>query len=258
MRLVHANVLGESSKHLVVLHGFLGMGDNWKTLGRKWASQGWQVHLLDQRNHGRSFWSSTFDYTSMVEDLRFYCDQNGLDQITLLGHSMGGKVAMLFACTYPSRIKKLIIADIAPKSYPPHHQSILTALSSLNFSQIESREDAENHLSNYIDEAGIRLFLMKNIYRVTPKQLGLRINIEVLKNAGEAIGEALESLRSYTGPTLFLRGEYSNYIHPEEDIPLIRHFFSNAKLVTIPRAGHWLHAENATDFLRALEEGWLS
>ena len=255
-KLLYANVLGKGNHHLVVLHGFLGMSDNWKTHGRRWAAQGWKVHLLDLRNHGRSFWSPIFDYATMAEDLQAYCSANGLEKITLLGHSMGGKVAMLFACRYPHQVEKLIVADIAPKSYPPHHQAILHALSTLDFSQIDSRAAAEAHLKQAISDSATRQFLLKNIHRKTPQQLGLRINIAVLKNAGEAIGEALPAGHRFEGPTLFMRGERSTYIDPATDAAEINRFFPSAELVTVPAAGHWLHAENPTAFLTALEQWW--
>ena len=122
--LLHSNILGEGIP-FVILHGFLGMGDNWKTLGKEFSEQGYQVHLLDQRNHGKSFHNDTFNYEIMVSDLKHYCESYGLDKIVLLGHSMGGKTAMLFACRYPQLTTKLLVADIAPKYYPPHHQEII-------------------------------------------------------------------------------------------------------------------------------------
>ena len=124
MKQIHALVLGEGSRNLIILHGFLGMGDNWKTHAKQWVAQGWRVHLIDQRNHGRSFWSSSFNYALLAEDIHQYFSDNALESATLLGHSMGGKVAMLFACLYPEKVNQLIVADIAPKTYPSHHQTI--------------------------------------------------------------------------------------------------------------------------------------
>ena len=121
---LHSQILG-SGKPFVILHGFLGMSDNWKTLGLRWSEAGYEVHLLDQRNHGRSFHSNEFSYEVMSEDLKKYCDEHILNEIILLGHSMGGKVAMQFAVTFPEMVTKLIVTDIGPKAYPPHHQDIL-------------------------------------------------------------------------------------------------------------------------------------
>lgn len=255
MDVLHSLIIGEGEKDLLILHGFLGMGDNWKTHAKHWAKQGWRVHLIDQRNHGRSFWSEDFNYDFMAEDLLHYFDAHKLAKVTLLGHSMGGKVAMQFACAYPEKVTQLIVADIAPKAYPPHHQQILNGLAALDFSQISSRKEADQTLSNYVKEAGTRQFLLKNIYRVTPTQLGLRINIAVLKNASDQIGTSLSQEMQYPGKTLFLKGEHSGYIETGDEL-LLRHHFPQNTLVTIEKAGHWLHAENPIAFGQAIANWW--
>lgn len=255
MDVLHSLIIGEGEKDLLILHGFLGMGDNWKTHAKHWATKGWRVHLIDQRNHGRSFWSDDFNYDFMAEDLLKYFDAHKIAEATLLGHSMGGKVAMQFACTNPEKVTQLIVADIAPKAYPPHHQQILNGLAALNFSQITSRKEADQTLSNFIKEAGIRQFLLKNIYRVTPTQLGLRINIAVLKNASDQIGTSLSQEMQYPGKTLFLKGEHSGYIEAEDEL-LLQHHFPQNTLVTIEKAGHWLHAENPMAFGQAIANWW--
>ncbi len=255
MDVLHSLIIGEGEKDLLILHGFLGMGDNWKTHAKHWATQGWRVHLIDQRNHGRSFWSEDFNYDFMAEDLLHYFDAHKLAKVTLLGHSMGGKVAMQFACAYPEKVTQLIVADIAPKAYPPHHQQILNGLAALDFSQISSRKEADQTLSNYVKEAGTRQFLLKNIYRVTPTQLGLRINIAVLKNASDQIGTSLSQEMQYPGKTLFLKGEHSGYIETGDEL-LLRHHFPQNTLVTIEKAGHWLHAENPIAFGQAIANWW--
>lgn len=255
MDVLHSLIIGEGEKDLLILHGFLGMGDNWKTHAKHWATQGWRVHLIDQRNHGRSFWSEDFNYDFMAEDLLHYFDAHKLAKVTLLGHSMGGKVAMQFACAYPEKVTQLIVADIAPKAYPPHHQQILNGLAALDFSQISSRKEADQTLSNYVKEAGTRQFLLKNIYRVTPTQLGLRINIAVLKNASDQIGTSLSQEMQYSGKTLFLKGEHSGYIETGDEL-LLRHHFPQNTLVTIEKAGHWLHAENPIAFGQAIANWW--
>lgn len=255
MDVLHSLIIGEGEKDLLILHGFLGMGDNWKTHAKHWATQGWRVHLIDQRNHGRSFWSDDFNYDFMAEDLLKYFDAHKIAEATLLGHSMGGKVAMQFACTNPEKVTQLIVADIAPKAYPPHHQQILNGLATLDFSQISSRKEADQTLSNFIKEAGIRQFLLKNIYRVTPTQLGLRINIAVLKNASDQIGTSLSQEMQYPGKTLFLKGEHSGYIEAGDEL-LLQHHFPQNTLVTIEKAGHWLHAENPIAFGQAIANWW--
>ncbi|MEL6484882.1 MAG: alpha/beta fold hydrolase, partial [Bacteroidota bacterium] len=163
MPLLHSKILGQG-KPLLILHGFLGMSDNWKTLGGKFSEKGFQVHLIDQRNHGKSFHSDDFDYGFLAEDLKHYIEHHELKDIVLLGHSMGGKTAMQFSCSFPALVGKLIVADIAPKFYPPHHQYIVDALSALDLGQIASRTEADKALSTHIPEFGIRQFLLKNLF----------------------------------------------------------------------------------------------
>ena len=248
--LLHSNILGEG-KPFVILHGFLGMSDNWKTLGTQFSEEGFQVHLLDQRNHGRSFHDTEFNYEVLVEDLKQYCDVNNLTNMVLLGHSMGGKTAMLFAATYPEMVSKLIVADISPRFYPVHHEAILEGLSALDFNEIFSRGEADKVLSHFISDQGIRMFLLKNLYWVEKGQLGLRINLEVLKNEVAEVGEPLPSYARFENDTMFLRGDRSEYIGVEDE-RIIKNHFSKVKIVTISNAGHWLHAENPKDFFEAV------
>lgn len=244
--ILHSQILG-SGKPFVILHGFLGMSDNWKTLGIRWAEDGYEVHLLDQRNHGRSFHSDEFSYEVMAEDLKKYCEKHNLQNIILLGHSMGGKVAMQFAVTYPEMVSKLIVADIGPKAYPPHHQDILKALSQLDFSKIKSRGEAEDILSEYIQDDGTKLFLLKNLYRKNNDELALRINLSVLSEKIQEVGTALPENTVFKGDTLFLGGEKSGYIETMDEL-LIKKHFPKAIIGTISKAGHWLHAENPDEF----------
>lgn len=243
---LHSQIFGKG-RPFVILHGFLGMGDNWKTLGNRWAEAGFEVHLLDQRNHGRSFHSKTFSYSVMAADLKNYCGEHKLQNIILLGHSMGGKVAMQFAVSFPEMVSKLIVADIGPKAYPPHHQDILKALASLDFSIIKSRGEAEAILSEYIKDAGTRLFLLKNLYRKDKSQFALRVNLPVLSEKIAEVGAALPENTIFNGDTLFLGGEKSGYIEPKDAL-LIKKHFPKAKIGIIKNAGHWLHAENPDDF----------
>lgn len=246
---LHSNVLG-SGPALLVLHGFLGMSDNWKTLGGKYAEAGYEVHLLDQRNHGRSFWSGEFDYPTLADDLRRYMDSRGIGKGILLGHSMGGKTAMQFACTYPHRASRLLVADIAPRAYPPHHRHILDALAALPLERLQSRSEADKALAEHLSNPGIRQFLLKNLYWVEPGRLGLRLNLEVLRQRMEEIGAALAEGMRYEGPVLFLRGGESDYVGPQ-DLPGILGHFPNARLKTLEGAGHWLHADTPEAFLEA-------
>tara|TARA_B100001057_G_scaffold250349_1_gene250599 strand:+ start:3337 stop:4107 length:771 start_codon:yes stop_codon:yes gene_type:complete len=256
MNILHSNIVGSGGDHFIILHGFLGMGDNWKTHAKQLTEKGYCVHLVDQRNHGRSFWSDKFDYEVMTNDLLQYLNHHGIEQAIVLGHSMGGKTAMTFALQYPDRLQKLIIADIAPKYYAPHHQEILVGLSTLNFKEITSRKAAAEHLENYIPDAGTRQFLLKNLYWVSEGKLGLRTNIAVLKNAAESIGAAIQSQKQFYQPTFFLYGEHSNYINPKTDTEILQ-YFPKAEIVEIKGAGHWLHAEQPLIFFKILTD-WLT
>ena len=160
--MLHSKIEG-SGKPLLILHGFLGMSDNWKTIGLQFALGGFQVHLIDLRNHGRSFHSDEFSYELMVQDIYEYCLSNNLEKINMIGHSMGGKTAMLFAVTYPERVEKLIVADIGPKFYPQHHQTILEGLNAIDFSKKPSRSEVEEIMSHYITDFGTRQFLLKSL-----------------------------------------------------------------------------------------------
>ena len=243
---LHSNIIG-SGKPFIILHGFLGTGDNWKTLGKQFAEQNLEVHLVDQRNHGRSPHSDYFNYEVLAEDLKTYCTEHNLEDIILLGHSMGGKTAMLFATLYPELVSKLIIADISPRFYPIHHDSILKGLSALDFDKLESRGDADDALSNYVPDAGTRMFLLKNLYWVKKGTLGLRMNLEALTENVSEVGEALPIHAQFNKDTLFLRGDKSEYI-PNSDETLIKTHFPEALINTVSNAGHWLHAENPQEF----------
>lgn len=244
--ILHSTILGKGSP-LFILHGFLGMSDNWKTLGNKYAENGFQVHLIDQRNHGRSFHSPEFDYELLAMDLKSYMEHHDVKSANVLGHSMGGKTAMQFAVNYPESVLKLLVADIAPKYYPPHHQEIINALKTLNFEILKSRSEADRKLAESLSDPGIRQFLLKNLYWIEKGQLGFRCNLEVLQHKMEEIGENISGRDTYHGPTVFLKGSRSEYIHEHDTATITKHFPS-AYVETIANAGHWLHAENPKDF----------
>lgn len=245
--MLYSKIEGEG-KPFLILHGFLGMSDNWKTLGAQFAAMGFQVHMLDLRNHGRSFESPEFSYQLMAEDVLDYCQQNNFEDIVLLGHSMGGKVAMQFACDYPEYVSKLIIADIGPKYYAPHHQSILEGLQSVNFTLKPSRSEVDKKLETYIPDFGTRQFLLKSLYWKEQGQLDFRFNLKFLTNNIEEIGKSLPFDKVFYKEVLFLKGQNSSYIL-DNDVEDIKKQFPLMQLETISNAGHWLHAENPKEFL---------
>jgi len=244
--ILHSKIIGEGRTFLI-LHGFLGMGDNWKTLGRQFSEFGYQVHLIDQRNHGRSFHDDQFSYDLMAKDLKLYVDHYQLHDYVLLGHSMGGKTAMTFAAAYPDELRQLVVADIAPKYYPLHHQDILKALNSLDFSELRSRGEAEKVIGQYVKHQDTRLFLLKNLYWKEKGLLDLRINLPVLSEKIEEVGRELPPEAKVEVDTLFIRGGNSGYIE-DLDFLDIKAQFPNAQFATVEKAGHWLHAENPSDF----------
>ena len=252
--MLYSKIEGEG-KPLLILHGFLGMLDNWKTLGTQFAANGFQVHMLDMRNHGRSLHSEDFNYVFMAQDIYDYCKSHDLTQVDIIGHSMGGKTAMLFASTYPEFVNKLIIADIGPKFYPQHHETILAGLNAVDFSKKPSRSEVEEIIGDFITDFGTRQFLMKSLFWKEPGQLAFRFNLAVFNKKIDEIGVALPDEAKFEKPTLFIRGGSSKYIL-DSDIENIAVHFPLMKLETIPNAGHWLHAENpklfyelATSFL---------
>lgn len=247
---LHANVLGEGTP-LLILHGFLGMSDNWKTLGRQFSEAGFQVHLIDQRNHGRSPHSEEFNYLVMAKDIKEYIDAHSLQNSVLLGHSMGGKTAMMAASLFPHVVEKLIVVDIAPKYYAPHHQQILEGLQAINDAELSSRGEAEDLLAQYVEQPDIRLFLLKNLYWKSKAKLALRLHLESLVKNIEKVGEALPEDYVFSKPTLFIKGEKSNYIE-EEDHHLIKKHFPSSEIVSIPGAGHWVHAEKKQAFYKVV------
>ncbi|MDT0647883.1 alpha/beta fold hydrolase [Zunongwangia sp. F260] len=249
---LHSTILGEGTPFLI-LHGFLGMSDNWKTLGNSFSENGYEVHLIDQRNHGKSPHSDDFNYNLLAEDIKDYCKEKNLEKIILLGHSMGGKTAMLTAFLNSELVEKLIVVDIAPKYYAPHHQEILNGLTALDEATITSRGDAEDFLGEFVPDKPTRLFLLKNLYWKTKEKLALKLNLRVLKDNIEDLGAALPVQYTYDKATLFIKGGNSGYIK-EEDWKTIKEQFSKAELVTIPGAGHWVHAEKRKDFLKAVME----
>jgi len=251
MKLLHSSISGKGSP-MVILHGFLGMGDNWKSLANKFSEK-YQVHVVDQRNHGRSFHDDDFSYELLVEDLLYYLDYHQLERVHILGHSMGGKTAMLFAVEHPERVMKLMVADIAPKFYPPHHQVILDALGEVDFQKVSLRSEVDEILQKHIPEIGIRQFLLKNVYRKEKDQFAFRFNLEVLEEHYDEIGVALPPRTMFEGPVLFLKGALSGYIS-KQDEDLISAHFPNNSIVSIANASHWLHAENPIDFYNNVAE----
>jgi pimeloyl-ACP methyl ester carboxylesterase len=245
---LHYREMGEGQP-MVILHGLFGFSDNWQTHAKKLAEY-YRVILVDLRNHGHSDWSDEFSYSLMANDLKELCDDLRLKKILLIGHSMGGKVAMLFAQRYEGLLEKLIVVDIGVKAYPMHHQHILAGLHALDVDNMKARSEADAILRKYIDSEGVIQFLLKNLYWKEKGKLAFRMNLPVLEREMEEILSAIPE-EEVMIPTLFIRGELSNYIL-DEDIPELEERFADFHLMTIPEAGHWVHAEAPDQFLEAV------
>ena len=228
---------------LIIMHGFLGSGENWRTLSRDVFGVHYSVYTPDLRNHGRSPHDDEMNYDEMADDIADLIIEEGLPTTHLLGHSMGGKLAMQIARKYPAFVDRLIVVDIAPKIYPPEHNTILAALSALDVGSIRSRKEASEQLAPRIPDPVLRQFLLKNL-AIDPetKRYDWIINLSVLREQYEAIRSDLPQIGTVTHPTLFIRGGRSDYIQ-DQDWPRIEAAFPNAQLATIPEVGHWVHAE---------------
>ena len=255
MKLLYSNIIGNGSKDLIVLHGFLGMGDNWKSFAIKFSNIGYKVHLLDQRNHGRSFWDEEFNYKTLSIDLLNYIDYYKIKNPIVLGHSMGGKTAMQFAFDFPEKIKKLIVVDIVPKKYKQSHIDILKGLSVLDFNELKTRDSVDIELSKYVKENPIRQFLLKNLYWSSKEKLALRMNIDILKDKISEVSDFDDITKNYKGHSFFLFGENSEYYHKNDDF-IIKKNFPNSKISIIRDASHWIHVENPEDFFNEIKS-WI-
>ena len=227
---------------LLILHGLFGTSDNWQTLARR-LSENYHVILVDLRNHGRSPHSDQHDYDVMAADVLQLVDALQIPTPAIMGHSMGGKVAMNYALKYPPRLTKLIVVDIAPKAYPPHHDEIIDALQSVDLSTVTSRNEVDAQLAKTIKEEDVRLFLMKNLYRKEDNTFGWRMNLDALERNYDKIAAAITSDIPFKKHTLFIKGGRSRYIKPEDIYSCIEHLFTLVEVETVPGAGHWVHAE---------------
>jgi esterase len=237
---------------VIILHGLFGSSTNWQSIGRKLAGQ-YHVFAVDQRNHGNSPHAGQMDYGNMADDILDFMEQHGLRETNVLGHSMGGKTAMQLALSHPARVQRLVIVDIAPRRYPPAHDEILQALTSLDPPQFQSRKQMEAALA--IPDLRTRQFLLMNVARDETGRFHWKFGLENIQRNYDRLNDALtlNSDRQFDKPTLVLRGEKSDYVR-EEDFTLIRSLFPRAEFRTVPGAGHWIHADNPEAFLKIVSE----
>jgi esterase len=250
MRL-HSQVRGDGPP-LVILHGLLGSLDNWRSMSKRLAALR-RVYSLDLRNHGHSPHAAVMNYAVMAEDVREFCVAQGLHAPAVLGHSMGGKVAMALAARHPDLLEKLLVVDIAPKLYPPAHRPLLLAMRDADLRGYKSFGEIDAALAPAIADTAVRQFVMKNLARDSAGEFRWRIGLaEIIDNYG-ALTEAVVVEKPFTKPTCFIRGERSSFIQ-DHDLAAIRAVFPRAELKTIPRADHWIHTEAADEFYAAVAQ----
>ncbi|MBU8882787.1 alpha/beta fold hydrolase [Kaistella sp. DKR-2] len=248
MDILHSKIYGHDKPGipLLVFHGLFGMLDNWASFGKE-MGEFFPVHLIDLRNHGKSFHSEEMSHDALAHDISHYMDFHNLQKANLLGHSLGGKAVMQFAIKYPIKVEKLIIVDISPKAYPPHHQGILKALESVDFEKVTTRQEAEEVLHQYIPEKSVIQFLAKNLYWTDDKKLAWRFNLKTLSDKyAEFVSNAIK-FGVFSGKSLFISGAKSHYILPQDEFQ-IKQQFPHSSVVTVSNAGHWVQAENPKEF----------
>ena len=249
--ILNSKILGDSDESLIILHGLFGSLDNWYSIAKE-LSLSFQVHIIDQRNHGKSFHDNNHNYDLMSYDLYNYIQYHEIKNPIILGHSMGGKTAMAFSFHYPNSLKKLIIIDIAPKKYINNYHLLISNLIKINNSNLNSRKQAQLNLENQkIDNQTIQ-FLLKNLFWKDEK-LQFRFNINAIENSIEELMGFNYLDNTWSGVCFFIRGSESNYIL-DSDNNLIKKYFLNSKLLTIAKANHWVHFDQREQFIVELKK----
>ncbi|MDQ7075724.1 MAG: alpha/beta fold hydrolase [Gammaproteobacteria bacterium] len=233
---------------VIILHGLFGSHENWLSQA-KLLARNFTLYTPDLRNHGRSPHSDEINYSLMAADVLHFMDQHDLPSVHLIGHSMGGKVAMQIALNHPERLKSLIVVDIAPKVYPTHHDETIQALAALKIDKIRSRREADATLAQHIPQRDVRLFLLKNLQRDNNGHYQWRMNLKALKKQQHDIAAAPNGGQSYPQACLFIRGSRSDYIQLDDTAQVLR-WFPKAQAKTIDNAGHWPHIEKPALFTK--------
>lgn len=250
--LLNYRQLGEG-QHIVLIHGLFGSLENLNMVA-KTLSKHYCVTCVDVRNHGSSFHQQNMDYQVLAQDVVNLLDALSIDSCHILGHSMGGKIAMKIALSFPERVNKLIIADIAPVEYPAHHLTIIEGLQSINLTQVHKRKDADIQLAEYVTDASVRPFLLRNIVQNEQGEFQFKCNLSYIAQGYPQIMQNIsnQTSKKFDGDTLFIKGANSNYILPEHQEAIIQ-LFPKAKAKIIQGAGHWLHAEKTVAFNKIVE-----
>jgi len=239
---------------VIILHGLLGLSDNWITFGRQLALD-FDVLIPDLRNHGQSPHDSEFNFPVLAEDIQELITDEGLGKVNLIGHSLGGKTAMLFALTCPELLEKLVIVDISLRKYPPdlEHRMLIDAMMKVDLSRAHARSDVDKQLQPYVHSLKLRQFLLKNIYWKDKETLGWRVNLAVLNESLPRILEGIGTGKKFMNPVLLIRGGLSGYV-TDADLPEILNQFPRATVQTLVNASHWVHADAPGEFYSRVHE----
>ena len=238
-----------SGQHILLIHGLFGSLENLNMVAKPLSEQ-YLVTSVDVRNHGNSFHQENMDYSTLAQDVIELLDHLAIERCVILGHSMGGKIAMQIALNHPERVEKLIIADIAPVTYPAHHNEIISGLQAIDLSQVHKRQDADKQLSPYVKELGVRQFLLRNIAADASGQFHFKCHLGFIAQGYPQImlaNEALTDKGPFLGDTLFIKGGNSDYILAEHKAAIAK-LLPQSKAKIIQGAGHWLHAEKTIAF----------
>lgn len=242
---LYCKAMGEGHA-VILLHGLFGMADNLTALGNA-LSDNYHVLMPDAVNHGRSPHRFAADYPSMAADVMKVLDCHGHEKAAVVGHSMGGKIAMQMALDYPARIACLVAADIAPVAYQGHHQAVFAALQRVADAKPASRSEADELMAQHVDEPMVRQFLLKSLKKAIDGSWQWQLGLDEIVDSYPLINAAPVMQRPYDGPALFIRGAESDYISASAE-PEIRRYFPAAELATLEGTGHWLHAEKPGPF----------
>lgn len=235
---------------VVILHGVFGSARNWGTVVRKLAERR-RVFALDLRNHGDSPWADTMSYPEQAEDVLAFIRSRQLGAVALLGHSMGGKAAMLAALEMPDQVERLVVVDVAPAAYPPTLRAYAEAMLAIDLGRAKRRADVDAQLAGLVPEAPIRAFLLQNLV-AGDGGFRWRLNLSVIAREMDALSGFPEVDGVYEGPCLFVRGERSDYVQPRHE-QRIQTLFPRAEIATVAGAGHWVHAEQPARFIETVE-----
>ncbi|PWD99840.1 alpha/beta fold hydrolase [Marinilabilia rubra] len=254
---------GQGNRTIIIVHGLYGASDNWLSVARELEND-FRVIMVDQRNHGKSPHSEEHTYKTMADDLNQLMDKLNLEKAIMIGHSMGGKTVMRFCLEHPEKVEKMIVVDIAPKSYDSfsnyaevtaNHKKIIEALAAIDPSQYGERKDIDKALSGSFPDKRLRAFLMKNLRREKNGTYSWQLNLEALKNNMQEIMDGFSNLNKGESEkmpeTVFIKGENSPYIN-EDDTIFINNLFPGSQIVNIPEAGHWVHAEKPELFIKTI------